>query len=274
LFETKIIEKKRGTHMKKPFAKKIIMGAMALTLIGGSGVALISQNAFAATPTAPAASVAPQKDNQNNHSWEGLRGVRGVNAQLLAFLKLDKTTFKTKSATETLAQIATDQGISREALKAELTTEENAKLDKEKADFATNIDKTVDSIQKGEHGDRAGKNHEGAKIDLSGTATLLGFSSAADLKAALVPGKSIADLATEKGVAVQSVIDLEVTQITKNLDQKLADKKITQAQYDKQKANITKIATNIVNDKQDDKNKQDDKEVKDGATTPATPATK
>ncbi|MDB5054186.1 MAG: hypothetical protein JWM44_2236 [Bacilli bacterium] len=257
--------------MKKPFAKKIIMGAMALTLIGGSGVVLISKNAFAATPTAPAASVAPQKDNQNNHSWEG---IRGVNDQLLAFLKLDKTTFKTKSATETLAQIATDQGISREALKAELTTEENAKLDKEKADFATNIDKTVDSIQKGEHGDRAGKNHEGAKIDLSGTATLLGFSSAADLKAALVPGKSIADLATEKGVAVQSVIDLQVTQITKILDQKLADKKITQAQYDKQKANITKIATNIVNDKQDDNNKQDDKEVNNGATTPATPATK
>ena len=135
--------------MKKPLAKQIIMGAMALTLIGGSGVALISQNAFAATPTAPATSVAPQKDNQNNHSWEGHRG---VSDQLLAFLKLDKTTFKTKSATETLAQIATDQGISRDALKAELTTEFNAKLDKEKADFATNIDKTVDTIQKGENG--------------------------------------------------------------------------------------------------------------------------
>jgi hypothetical protein len=257
--------------MKKPFAKKMIMGAMALTLIGGSGVALISQNAFAATPgapaasTAPTASVAPQKDNQNHHAWEGFRG---VSDQLLAFLKLDKTTFTTKSATETLAQIATDQGIARDALKTELTAEVNAKLDKEKADFAANIDKTVDSIQKGEHGERAGKHHKEAKIDLSGTATLLGFATVADLKAALVPGKSIADLATEKGVAVQSVIDLQVTQITKSLDQKLADKKITQAQYDKQKTNITKIATNIVNHKQGDNNKHNDKEVKDGATTP------
>jgi hypothetical protein len=212
--------------MRKHYAKKIIMGTIALTLIGGSG-GLISQNAFAATSTVPSTSVAPQKDNQDtwkalsdqfliflnglisqttfaatspapvdtpvpsastvpsatyadpvatpvptastvpsatyadpvatpvpatsvtpqkdnqdNHSWKGLRG---VSDQLLTFLKLDKTTFKTKSATETLAQIATDQGISRDALKAELTTEKNAQLDKEKADFTANIDKTIDS---------------------------------------------------------------------------------------------------------------------------------
>jgi hypothetical protein len=265
--------------MKKPLAKQIIMGAMALTLVGGSG-ALISQNAFAATPTAsvastaPATSVAPQKNNQDNHSWEGLR----VSDQLLTFLKLDKTTFKTKSATETLAQIATDQGISRDALKAELTTEFNAKLDKEKADFATNIDKTVDSIQKGENGRHGGGKHGGDRIDLTPVATALGYATVAELKTALVSGTSIADLATAKGVTVQSLIDLQTTQIVKNLDQELANKKITQAQYDKQKANSTNMATKIVNNKHDNKgekkqdNNQNDKEVNDDATTVPTAA--
>lgn len=244
--------------MKKPLAKQIIMGAMALTLIGGSG-ALISQNAFAATPTASVAStasatsVALQKDHQDNHSWEGHRG---ASAQLLTFLKLDKTTFKTKSATETLAQIATDQGISRDALKAELTTEFNAKLDKEKADFATNIDKTVDTIQKGENGRHGGGKHGGDRIDLTTVATALGYTTAAELKTALVSGTSIADLATAKGVTVQSMIDLQVTQIEKNLDLELANKKITQAQYDKQKANSSNIATKIVNNKHDSKDKK------------------
>jgi hypothetical protein len=276
--------------MKKPFAKQLIMGTMALTLIGGAG-ALITQNTFAATSVtpstysasttaAPTAAVAPQKEHQ---SFDVLRE---VNDQLLTFLKLDKATFKTKLATETLAQIAADQGISRDALKTELTAEVNAQLDKEKADFAQNIDQTVDSTQIGKfgnHGEKRGKNHEGAKLDLSATATLLGLSSPADLKAALVSGKSIADLAAEKGVPVQSVIDLQVTQIVKNLDQKLADNKITQVEYDKQKANITKIATKIVNDKedgskqgnkknkQDDNNKLNDTEVNDDAIQPSAP---
>jgi len=275
--------------MKKPFAKKIIMGAMALTLIGGSGVALISQNAFAATPTAPATSVAPQKDNQNNHSWEGHRG---VSDQLLAFLKLDKTTYKTKSATETLAQIATDQGISRDALKAELTTEVNTKLDKVKADFAANIDTTIDSTKIGNFGGSGGRHgggpggdrHNGLKVDLTTTAAALGYATEVELKTALVSGTSIADLATAKGVTVQSVIDLQVVQIVKNLDLELANKKITQAQYDKLKTNSSNIATKIVNNKHDNKgekkhdnkgekkqdNNQNDKEVNDDATTAPT----
>jgi hypothetical protein len=271
--------------MKKPFAKQLIMGTMALSLIGGAG-ALITQNSFAAASTAaPAAtakqttSTAPKKEHQS------LDVLREVNDKLIAFLKLDKATFKAKLATQTLAQIAADQGISRDALKAELTAEVNAQLDKEKADFAQNIDKAVDSTQFAKPGERGEKGHrEGTKIDLAGTAALLGLSSAADLKSALVSGKSIADLATEKGVAVQSVIDLQVTQIVKGLDQQLADQKITQAQYDKQKANSVTIATKIVNDKrdinkqdrknkQDDNNKHDDNEVNDDAAQTDTPTT-
>jgi hypothetical protein len=268
--------------MKKPFAKQIIVGTMALALIGGGGALAISQNAFAATTTPTAAPTAAAASQKGNH---GFKEFSEVSDQLITFLKLDKATFKTKLATETLAQIATDQGISRDALKAELTSEENAKLDKEKADFAANLDATVDSKQIGKFGGRdgghAGKGHnEGTRIDLTSTATLLGYATAADLKTALVSGTSIADLATAKGITVQSVIDLQTAQIVKDLDQKLAAKTITQAQYDKQKTNSTNIATKFVNDKhvrndkQNKKNNQDDSEINDdAAVAPTAPIT-
>jgi hypothetical protein len=229
---------------------------MALALLGGGGALAISQNAFAATNPPTAAPTAPAAAKKGNH---GFKEFKQVSDQLITFLKLDKATFETKQATETLAQIATDQGISREELKAELTSEFNAQQDKVKTDFATNLDTTVDSKQvggfggrNGGHGGPGGKGHnEGARIDLTSTATLLGYASAADLQTALVTGTSIADLATAKGITVQSVIDLQAAQIVKDLDQKLAAKTITQTQYDTKKADSTKIATNLVNDKHD-----------------------
>jgi hypothetical protein len=268
--------------MKKPFAKQIIVGAMALTLIGGGGALAISQNAFAATAATTAAPAAPAAAQKGGH---GFKEFSEVSDQLITFLKLDKATFQTKLATETLAQIATDQGISRDALKAELTSEYNAQLDKEKADFTANLDATVDSKQIGESGGRkqgpGGKGHnKSARIDLTSTATLLGYKTAADLKTALVSGTSIADLATAKGITVQSVIDLQAAQINNYLDQKLAAKTITQAQYDKQKANSTNIATKIVNDKHDrnykqnkNNNKNDNEVNDDAAVAPTTPNT-
>jgi hypothetical protein len=245
--------------MKKPFAKQIIVGSMALALLGGAGALALTQNAFAATDAA-ATAAATAKTTKGDHSFHE---IRAVSDQLIAFLKLDKATFETKLATQTLAQIATDQGISREALKAELTKEVNAQMDQDKADFATNLDATIDSKQLGDFGGREGRGghgghggkgfHNEARIDLTATATLLGYATVADLQTALVSGTSIADLATAKGIKVQSVIDLQVKQIVKDLDAKLAAKTITQTQYDKMKANSTNKATNFVNDKHDRK---------------------
>jgi hypothetical protein len=272
--------------MKKPFAKQIIIGTMALTLLGGGGALVISQNAFAATNTPTVTPKAAVKAEKGGHVFKEFKKGKDqmdtfISDQLLTFLKLDKATFKTKLATETLAQIAADQGISRDALKAELTSEFNAQLEKEKADFTANLDASVDSKQVGKSGGFEGKFHkEVTNIDLTSTATLLGYATAAELKTALVSGTSIADLATAKGITVQSVIDLNAAQIAKDLDQKLAAKTITQAQYDTLKADSTKIATNLVNDKHDHqggrggKDQGNDNEVDDAAptTTPTTPA--
>jgi hypothetical protein len=271
--------------MKKPFTKQIIVGTMALALLGGGG-ALAIQNAFAATttPASTPASTPTATAQKGNH---GFKGFKEVSDQLLTYLKLDKATFESKLATETLSQIATDQGISRDELKAEMTSEFNAQQDKEKADFATNLDTAIDSKQvggsggrEGGHGGPGGKGYkEGAKIDLTSTATLLGYATAAELQTALVPGTSIADLATAKGITVQSVIDLQVAQIVKDLDQKLAANTITQAQYDTMKADSTKKATKAVNDKHDHqggrggKGPENENDAEDAAPTTAPTTT-
>jgi hypothetical protein len=251
----------RSDPMKKPFAKQLILSTMALTLVGGGGYLLKGQNAFAATTATTTDTAQSTVKNQDYHV---LGMVRRVNDELIAFLKLEKSAYQEKIASgKTLAEIATEQGISRDVLKVELTKEVTANLEKEKADFALNLDNTVDAVQPagkgdgdegfGQDGGHRGGKQGGARIDLTTVATALGYATADELKTALIDGTSIADLAAAKGVTLQNLVDLQVIEITKNLDANLASGKLTQAEYDKQKAEVTTTATNIINDKHDGK---------------------
>lgn len=256
--------------MKNRFTKQIIVGTTALALIGGGGYFLQASNVLAATTD----TVQTQKTTTRPNDGHQMGMLGSLREEMITFLKLDKATLQDKLRKgQTLAEIAADQGISRDALKAELITEFNNTLEQKKTKFAANIDHTIDSVQtrgpggpegRGEpKGGQRGKNHDGPRPDLTETAKLFGMS-AADLQKVLVSGKSLADLATEKGVPVQSVIDLQVTKITKKLDQLLADGKIDQARYDKQKVVSITIATNMVNNKHDRTSKPSSTEFQGG----------
>ncbi|WP_410511148.1 hypothetical protein PaeBR_13635 [Paenibacillus sp. BR2-3] len=91
-----------------------------------------------------------------------------------------------------------------------------------------------------------GKGALRGKIANTELAALLGLTTDA-LKTALQSGKSLAVIAGEQGVDVQKVIDLQITALTAELDKKLAADKITQTEYDTQKATLTTRATNDVN---------------------------
>lgn len=86
----------------------------------------------------------------------------------------------------------------------------------------------------------------GQKLDDAAVATLLGMTES-DLRTARRDGKSLAAIAEEKGIEVQSVTDLVAQEMTAKLDQKLADGKISQADYDDRKADIAAKALEIVN---------------------------
>lgn len=258
--------------MKKTLLKQIIASAAVLTLIGGGAYALKENvSAFDTSPASSSTAVATKQDNDGMRHSFGL--VRQFSDGLLALLKLDKATLEEKlTSGKSLAQIAQEQGVTRDALKTELTAQATQNLDQQKKDLATNIDQVIDSTDLGKmgrhggpggpggHGGHGGPggNHNGhpggkggmfmgPEADLSTIAKILGYADQAALKLALDAGNNLADLATEKNVNIQLVKDEVSKQIQAHLDAKLAAKEITQAQYDEMKADIADRVDHIVN---------------------------
>jgi len=87
----------------------------------------------------------------------------------------------------------------------------------------------------GRHGGIGGFGLHGAS--LATLATTLNLSEA-DLQTALQAGKSIADIATEQGVALDAVVEVIVTEQTAKLAQAVTDGKLTQEDAD---ARITEL---------------------------------
>lgn len=78
-------------------------------------------------------------------------------------------------------------------------------------------------------------------------AAALGVSSA-DLRAELKAGKTIAQVAQEKGVPVQTVIDAMVAAANKDIDQAVTDGKLDAAQAATRKQQVAERITHVVND--------------------------
>jgi len=164
-----------------------------------------------------------------------------IGQDLLDLLKLDEPTLRKKLAEgKSLAEIAEEQGLSRDALKQALTDSFNKMLEEQKAKFAENLDKLVDSTPPA-----AGF---AFRFNLNEAAKLLGLSDA-DLKEAFAAGKSLADLAQEKGVDVQTLIDTLAKPSLDKIEQQLNAGNITQEQAEKLKAKIVEQMTRLVNSK-------------------------
>jgi hypothetical protein len=260
--------------MKKSFTKPVIIGALMLTLVGGGAYAS-TQGAFANTTTSTSTNKATQV--KHGHGFFG-----PFSEAVLNLLKLDKAALMEKlSGGKSLAQVAQEQGISRDKLKETLTTQAVAEFENKKKEFVTNLDSMIDSTDvgkmnrgermgkggpggKGGHGGPGGKgNHggrgehgmmKGPRINLTEVATLLGYSNEANLKTALHTGSSLAELAKSKNVELQKITDSITRLILTELDQRLADGKITQDQYNTQKASLAEKATQIANHKHQPKN--------------------
>jgi hypothetical protein len=93
-------------------------------------------------------------------------------------------------------------------------------------------------------GHRGGGFRGGA--DLSVAASTIGIS-ADDLRTALESGQSIADVATSKGVDVQSVIDAMVAAMNDRLAEAVSSGKLTQAKADELKADAATRIADVVN---------------------------
>ncbi|MGF7049990.1 hypothetical protein J2T13_004513 [Paenibacillus sp. DS2015] len=73
---------------------------------------------------------------------------------------------------------------------------------------------------------------------------VLELSSDDEIHDALYNGKTLADIAKDNDVDVQNVIDLQVAELTEQLDLRLANGSLTLEQYKEQKSEVRDIITN------------------------------
>lgn len=247
--------------------KAITARALALAITLGGGAVLAGQ-AFAASDS----TAANQSSSAQSANKETLRGKGGHHE---GFNKLDESAITSLfSMTEnelqtaersgkSLAAIAEEKGVPLQSVidlvAKQLTVRLDQKLadgsltetqyDTEKADVTEKATKLVNRELTGKAG-LGGRG--GARIDEEAVAKLLGMSTS-DYETAEHAGKSMAALAEEKGVALQSVVELVTSQLTAALDKQLADSKITQTQYDSAKTKLAAKALEIVNGTHPDK---------------------
>ncbi|MEC0182038.1 hypothetical protein P4H61_11095 [Paenibacillus peoriae] len=74
----------------------------------------------------------------------------------------------------------------------------------------------------------------------------LGISSDEQLYDALYNGQTLADIALTNKQDAQAVVDLQVAQLTEQLDQRLANKSITLEQYQAHKSELTQVVAKSV----------------------------
>lgn len=95
------------------------------------------------------------------------------------------------------------------------------------------------------HGGPGMMGHRGGGHHLDAAATALGMT-ADDLRTQLQSGKTLAQVAKDKGVDPQKVIDALVADENAEIDQAVKDGRLTQAQADDMKSQVTERVTNMV----------------------------
>jgi len=227
--------------MKKSVKTMAVTAALAV---------MIPFSAYAATTSGDSAASGDAKAEQTEKGHRGLGaekfGRGAIGEEVLGLLKLDEETYRDKLKSGlTLAEIAEEQGVSRDNLKNALTEANNQKVEEQKQRFASNLDAWIDAKP---GADRAfGKSgHLTGDADLSAIAEALGLTSD-ELKTQLKTGKSIADLAADKGVDVQALVESQKTAIEKRVNEALQAGELTQEQADEKLAKAGEKAERIVN---------------------------
>ncbi|MFD2330751.1 SHOCT domain-containing protein [Cohnella sp. GCM10020058] len=252
--------------------------ALAVAVFGGAvfGGAVSVGSAFAATTkttgttaqTQAAASATTPTKGGGQHRGGGFHA-GWSNADVAALLNLTEDELKTQlKAGKTLSDIAAAQGVDAQKVQDLIVSAMTKQLDSRLADGkitqaqydeqkATLPERATEALTnafsgkgggKGGHGGHGGGHGGFGGLDLKDNAdiaALLGLTTD-ELSTQLEAGKSLSNLAADKGVAVDTVTAKVVSLLTTALDQRLADGKITQTEYDAQKAKLADEADHIV----------------------------
>lgn len=241
--------------------KMIAASALAITLTLAGG-AVLTGHAFAASSQA-AAATDTSGQSAGKEMMKGRGGDHGFRtkldeAEIAKLLGMTEDELSTeRRAGKSLAAIAEVKGVNVQSVinlaAKQLTSSLEEKLESGKVtqeqydtDIAGVADKAADYVNNTFAGKGGFGARDGGRIDETAIAELLGMTSD-EYDTAEEAGKSIAALAEEKGVSLQPVTDLVTDQLREQLDQQLADGKLTQEQYDAKAAELADKASKLVN---------------------------
>lgn len=122
----------------------------------------------------------------------------------------------------------------------------------------------ADMPERGERG-RGGKGGAGLEV----AAQSLGMS-ADELQTALKGGQTLAQVAADKGVNVQVVVDALVASATNHINEEVASGELTQAEADEKLANVTERVTERVNNPRPEGGPRGGQGAKRGPAAPET----
>jgi lambda repressor-like predicted transcriptional regulator len=215
---------------------------------------MVPLSAFAATNTAATTTTTTTqvKADSSGKQGNGMHGRGGGGGQfisdsVLTLLGLDKDALNEKlAAGSTLAEIAEEQGVKTDELKAALTAAFAERSSADEEQFTANLDKLINSDQLDQGRDH-GKGHGlgfGHNSDTVATALSL---TEDELQTELQAGKTIAAIAEDKGISTDTVIRSLETAINAQIDQAVTDGKLTQEEAAAKKENTAEQAQSIVN---------------------------
>jgi DNA-binding phage protein len=239
--------------------KTIAAVAMTAALAGGALIGTTLGNPLASgaqsggstTTTAPAG--ASGKGTTDPGKPGDGRGPRGGFDLEVAAKTLGITTEELRTQLEagkSLADVAKAEGVDKQKLIDALVKAGEARLDEAKATLPDRVAKLVDATHKpGEHGPggHGGPDGHGRGAGLEAAAKALGITEDA-LKTELKDGKTLAEVAKEKGVDKQKVIDALVAEAKARSAAAVKAGKITQAQADEHVKNATERITKMVDE--------------------------
>ncbi|SFD97212.1 hypothetical protein SAMN05216378_1812 [Paenibacillus catalpae] len=214
---------------------------------------MVPLSAFAATDSASTtgtSTTAQVQTDSSTKSFDGKHGRGGfgtkfISDSVLTLLNLDRETLNEKlAAGSTLAEIAAEQGVSNDDLKAALTTAFEEHQTAEKDQFSANLDTMITSEQLAQG--RRGGRENGFGYSLDEVATALNLTED-ELKDELQAGKTIAAIAEAKGISEDTVVSEIEAAINAQIDQAVTDGKLTADEAAAKKETSAEQAQSIVN---------------------------
>jgi uncharacterized protein (DUF433 family) len=237
-------------------ANRKILGAVAMTAalaaggVAGATLGVPGISGAQSNPTTTTTAANTKSDGTKTDSQRPGRGGfgRGVELEAAATaLGISTDDLQTElKAGKTIAEVATEKKVDKQKVIDAIVAAGEKRLDEAKAKLPEQAANLVDR-KLPEGGEGPGRGF-GMGVELEAAATALGIS-ADDLRTELKDGKSIAEVATEKKVDKQKVIDALVAAAKTRLAEAVKNGKLTQAEADKRTETLTERITKAVDAK-------------------------